>query len=61
VIEIGDLVKLDWPYGFKSLGYGIVVERYKGEATPLKVWWFKVAEAGWEDTDMLIKVEEPDK
>ena len=61
MIKIGDLVKLDWDEGYKRLGLGIVVKHYKDEPTPLLAWWTKAGASGWEDAEMLIKVEEPDK
>jgi hypothetical protein len=57
VIEIGDLVRLDWEEGYKRLGLGIVVKQYRNDDTPVLVWWMKAEAHGWEDTEMLIKVE----
>lgn len=57
MLKIGDLVRIDWPEGDKTLGIGVVLEHYKDEATPLLVWWTKAEASGWEDAEMLIKVD----
>mgnify|MGYP003117910386 FL=1 len=58
MFEIGDLVRLDWDEGYKRLGLGIVLKHYKNVETPLLVWWTKAEAHGWEDAEMLIKVED---
>ena len=57
MINEGDIVKLDWDSGFKLLGVGIVLRKYKDADTPLLVWWTKAEASGWKDADMLIKLE----
>ena len=57
MISEGDIVKPDWDSGFKFLGFGIVLRKYKDADTPLLVWWTKAEASGWEDVDMLIKIE----
>ena len=57
MFEEGDLVRIDWDEGNRKLGLGIVLKRYKHHDTPLLVWWTRAAAQGWEDAEMLIKVE----
>ena len=54
MFKIGDLVRIDWKEGNKRLGIGIVIEHYPTGPNPVLVWWTKVGESGWEDTEMLI-------
>ena len=58
MFKLGDLVRIDWEEGHKRLGLGIVVKRHLNGDTPLLVWWTKAEAHGWEDAEMLIKVED---
>ncbi len=58
MIKIGDLVRIDWDEGHKRLGLGIVIKHYRNGDTPVLVWWTKAEKEGWEDTEMLIKIED---